>query len=105
MWDKCDLGALDRGIAAFATQAIVALFEEKENELDEKASELGIHIVAELEPDWHNPLGLALICLRDIQAIRQVYPDIPSRWLSCRIVILIYKTHKPSKTTTCWLGS
>jgi hypothetical protein len=75
MWDKCDLGALDRGIAAFATQAIVALFEEKENELDEKASELRIHIVAELEPDWHNPLGLALICLRDIQAIRQVYPD------------------------------
>jgi hypothetical protein len=28
-----------------------------------------------LEPEWHNPLGLTLIYLLAIRAIRQVYPD------------------------------
>lgn len=73
VWDKCDHGKLDRGISAFHTQAALELFGEKKDQIKDKASGLGIQIVAELEPDWQSSLGLALICLRDIRAVRHVH--------------------------------
>jgi hypothetical protein len=74
LWDKSDQGEVHPALAAFLTEAAIELFGEKERELVEQASEIGGSIVSEIDPDFHSPIEMALISLRDIRAARQIYP-------------------------------